>query len=117
MGIKTGITPSLHMKLYESNIVISLDHKNNISILKDRYSGINKNLSTAEVIEILSRILSLYMFKGRMGIFQEAMKIRLVEKINDIISNNDIVPKGDFDNANPIQRKSNRNGFEDNKPG
>ena len=117
MKITMDSKPSFSMMLYEANIVISLDREHNISILKDRYSGINKNLSTAEVIEMLSRILSLYIFKGRMKIFQEAMKTQLIERINDIISNNDIIPKGDFDNANPIQRKSNRNGFEDNKPG
>ena len=116
MKITTDNKPSFHSMLYEANIVISLDHKNDINILKDRYSGeVDKNLSKTEVIEMLSRILSLYIFKGRMVMFQEAMKEQLVKQITDVIQGSNIIPKGDFENENPIQRKSRRNGFGNNK--
>jgi len=88
-------------KLYEANMVLSLNHKHNFNILKNRYSGISGPVSTDQAVEQIAGMLVAHVFKGSMDMFQETMKMKLIEQINDIISGNDIIPKGDIKKCEP----------------
>lgn len=108
--------PTKTMLLYEANIIISLDNKHNLNVIKDRYTGIVKDLSMSEAIEKIADILVIYVFKGRMTMFQDAMKTQLIKRITNIIATGiDATAKGENKNENPIQRKSRVDGFKHNK--
>lgn len=74
--------PTQTQQLYTSNIVVSLDMNNNISIIKNRYENIKKsNLDVKESIDILLDMFCRMIYDGRMEMFQEATKIKLIKLI------------------------------------
>lgn len=74
--------PTQTQQLYTSNIVVSLDMNNNISIIKNRYENIKKsNLNVKESIDILLDMFCRMIYDGRMEMFQEATKIKLIKMI------------------------------------
>ena len=65
---------SLLEKMYMSNIFMSLDHKSNFEVLKNRWGPNGKNISIEDTIEIFSQVIATMMFKNERVMFQEAMR-------------------------------------------
>lgn len=69
------------MMHYKSNIIVSIDYKSKLNLIKDRYRGNTGEVSLYEAVEIFSDMLSQAAFDGRMVMFQEGMKIQLIDTI------------------------------------
>lgn len=95
--------PATITGLYESIIAIVLDHKNQINIIKHRYASKEQNLSINTTIDVMMDMLCRMIFNGRMELFQEGMKIKLCEALNEILKEGEI-------NESSIQRQSDSNG-------
>ena len=65
---------SLHMSMYKATIMLALDNNNEIDIAKHRYRDRDNNLSVDEAVEVMMDMLCRMIFKGRMEMFQEALK-------------------------------------------
>jgi len=102
--------PTALEKLYQASQVLSIDHKNKLHVLKDRFSGEPGPIDIEKAIEIMANMLTHKVFDGSMDMFQETMKMKLVECMLDIVSGKNIIPKGDIDDANTIQRESGGDG-------
>ena len=89
--------------LYEANIAIVLNHLNQIDIIKHRHEKREKNLSIDKTIDVMMDMLCRMIFNGRMELFQEGMKIKLCEALNEILKEGEI-------NESSIQRQSDSNG-------
>lgn len=100
---RDGSSPTIG--LYEAIIALTLDHLNNINIVKHRDETPQHNISIDKTVEIMMDMLCRMMYKGRMDLFQEGMKIKLIESINEIL-------KGGQTDENTVQRKSDRDGPE-----
>jgi len=83
---RDGSSPTIG--LYEAIIALSLDHLNNINLLKHRDKTIEHNMSIDRSIDIMMDMLCRMLYKGRMELFQEGMKIKLCEAINKVIEDN-----------------------------
>ena len=80
-----GITrPTLTERMHDANFVIFVDHRKGVHVAKNRF-GPNGEVSTKELIEILTRILVEHVFTGRMKVFQEGMRWRLKGAIKKIV--------------------------------
>jgi len=93
-----------NQKMYEANIVISLDHKNRINIIKSRFEKPKSNLNKDEIIEVLIDTLCKYLYDGRMDVFQEGMKIQLKDAVKRTLKG------GELNDNNSVRRKSISNG-------
>lgn len=69
------------MMQYKANIIVSIDYKSKLNVIKNRYSPEKGNISLYEAVEIFSDMLSQAAFDGRMDMFQEGMKIQLIDTI------------------------------------
>lgn len=77
---------SFTMKMYQASIVISLAREGKIEIIKNRWGPPKtEDVSTEEVIDIITTILAKHLFCDRMDIFQEGLKQQLIEVINKTI--------------------------------
>jgi len=101
--------PSALERMYQANQVLSLDHKNKFHILKNR-SGKHGELDITGAVDFVADMLTKHIFDGSMDMFQETMKMKLVECMSEIVSGKNIVPKGDIENANTVQRESRGDG-------
>ncbi|MFW9871843.1 MAG: hypothetical protein ACFFG0_01990 [Candidatus Thorarchaeota archaeon] len=70
---------SFTMKLYEANVMVSLNHKGKVEILKSRYGS--NEVTTENLIDALTEILVKHIFNGGMDMFQESMKNELKKAI------------------------------------
>ena len=93
--------------MHDAITILSLDYKHKFKILKDRY-GNKGEISLDEALDKMADMITKVVFDGSMDMFQETMKMKLVECMKDVISGN-IIPKGEI-YANPVQRKSGSNG-------
>jgi hypothetical protein len=73
------------MSLYKANIVVSLDHKNNLNIIKHRHQQKASNMPVDNSVDVMMDMLCRMIFRGRMDMFQEALKIKLCETINKVL--------------------------------
>ena len=76
--------PTLTERMHSANFVIFVDHRKGVHVAKNRY-GPHGEVSTKELINILTRILVEHVFDGRMKVFQEGMRWRLKGVINKIV--------------------------------
>lgn len=76
---------SFTTKLYNSDIMLSLDHRSKIEILKSRYGYDKKELSTEETIDIVTIILTRQIFDNNLDMFREGLKIELKKAITQTI--------------------------------
>lgn len=81
------IRQSFNLALYNANIVLSLDNRSNINILKNRFKEFNRedDIPLEKAIDILTEMITIHIFKGRVKLFQEGMKIELIKSINKTI--------------------------------
>jgi len=86
-------------EMYEANIILSIDNKNRINIIKSRFQKIKKDLNKNEVIEVLLDMLCRYLYDGCMDVFQEGMKSQLKEVINQTLEGGEL-------NDNSVRRES-----------
>lgn len=77
---------SMHHELYTSNIMLSLDHLNNIKVAKHRYRKKKQNMTIDETVEVMMDMLCRMIFRGRMEMFQEALKQELCIVIKETLS-------------------------------
>jgi len=105
-GILLGRNSSTRM-MHNAITILSLDHKLKFNILKDRYKE-KGEISLDEAIDRMADMITKVVFDGSMDMFQETMKMKLVECIKQVLSG-DIVPEGEI-YANSIQRESRSNG-------
>jgi len=77
--------PTLTERMHRANFVIFVDRRDGVHVAKNRSSGKTGNVSTKELINILTRILVEHIFDGRMKVFQEGMRWRLKGAINKIV--------------------------------
>jgi len=89
--------------LHEAIIALTLDHRNSINIVKHKYQGLYYDIPIDKTVDIMMDMLCQMMYKGRMYLFQEGMKVRLIEAINEVL-------KGGETDENTIQRESNSDG-------
>jgi len=105
-----GRTPSGHNSIYQkilrANIILSIDHKNRISIIKNRYEKPKKDLDKNETIEILTDVLCRYLYNNCMNMFQEGMKIQLKDAIEKTLKG------GEINDNNFIRRESKIDGVD-----
>ncbi len=81
--------PSLRDLMYSANVAIYLDQKTGVKVHKNRWGATGK-VSTNQLIEILCLILVEQIFNGRMKLFQEGMRIRLIWAIKKIVKRGNI---------------------------
>ena len=96
--------------LYEATSVISLHHDGYFEILKNRESGKRGKISMEEAVEHIADMLAKVKFGKSMDMFQEGMRIKLIEVINEVLSGKNIIPKGAIDYEDTVQRESGSNG-------
>ena len=99
--------------IHEALTIISLDHSHKFKLLKDRSEGTKGEISIDKAIEKMADMLAKAVFTGTMDMFQETMKMKLVECINGVISGDNIIPEGNID-ENSVQRESRSNGTKHN---
>ena len=63
------------------------------TVEKNRYNGMIGNMSLKEAIEICSEMLINLKFQGSNKLFQENLRLRLLETMNDVLLGNDYIPK------------------------
>ena len=73
------------MMHYTANIIISIDYNSRLNLIKDRFRPKKGDISLFEAVEIFSDMLCQAAFDGRMEIFQEGMKIQLIDTITKTI--------------------------------
>lgn len=73
------------MKMCEANIIVSLDYKSKVNILKSRYGIHGDNISLQDTIETLSEMLSRNIFGDYLDMFRESLKGQLIKSINETI--------------------------------
>ena len=61
------------MKMYQANILISVNHKSNVEILKNRYGPHGSDIPISETINIFT------------DMFRESLKGQLIKSINKTI--------------------------------
>ncbi len=87
MGTTTPYTtqsPSPVQLLHRSEFVIAAD-RHGVEVYKNRFNNKTGNLSTEELINILTRMLTEHIFQGRMKVFQEAMHQKMKEALMKIV--------------------------------
>jgi hypothetical protein len=67
--------------LYNANIVISVNYDGSVNIIKNRHGIHGENQSLDTTIDVIANILTTTIFKGSLDMFQEGLKIKLVESI------------------------------------
>ena len=70
--------------LYKANLVISINNKNELHIVKNRW-GENGQINLNEAIEIISDMLCKHKYDGRMDMFQEVKKQELIKSLKEIM--------------------------------
>jgi hypothetical protein len=66
----------------QADVAIIASRREGVNVIKNRYFGkTGKVEDTDELIVLLCRILVEHIFKGRMTMFQEAMKERMVKSL------------------------------------
>ena len=96
--------------LYEATCVMSLHHDGYFEILKNRTTGTRGKISLDEAVEHMADMLAKAKFGKSMDMFQEGMKMKLVEVIHEVLSGKNIIPKGAIDYEDTVQRESGSNG-------
>ena len=76
---------SFTQKMYEADIVIAVDYKSKVEVLKSRYSYAKEELSLEETIDILAIILSRKLFGNCLDMFREGFKIEVKKAIKQTI--------------------------------
>ena len=100
-----NLSISIMDKIYNANIVLSIEHNGTIHVIKNRYGSYGmKSLDT--IIDLMSRMLACTVFNGKLEIFQEGLKVQLVEAIAKVL-----IKEGGVALENSIQRKSIPNGI------
>ena len=66
-------------------IIIGIDNQSKINIMKNIFKPKKGELSLYEAVEIFSEMLSKAAFDGKMDMFQEGMKIQLIDAITKTI--------------------------------
>ena len=89
--------------LFESIRVISTTHTNKFNIMKDRAGGDPGIVDIDTAIDKIADMITQVVFDGGMDMFQETMKMKLIESINDVIKNGNIIPKGDIDKKSILE--------------
>lgn len=82
--------------LYDATIALSLDYKNKIAIIKDRKTGVVGPIKIETAVKKMAEMLCKVKFDGSMDMFQEIMKQKLIEVMTDVLSDKDIIPKGEI---------------------
>jgi len=95
--------------MHDAITILSLDYKYKFKLLKDRSKAKKGEISFEEAIEHMAGMIAKVVFDGSMEMFQETMKMKLVECIQDVISGGNIIPEGDV-YADSVQRESRGNG-------
>ena len=101
--------PTVTESLHKAEKVLSIDRDQTIRVLKNRH-GPNGKIEIDEMIEFVADMIVKHKFQGSMDMFQETMKMKIIETLKGIVYGNNIIPKGDILDANTIQRESDRDG-------
>jgi len=83
-GRRNGKT-SLHETMYNSDIILSIKHDGTIHIIKNRYDATIGIKPLGVIVELMSQMLACAMFKGKLAMFQEGLKTKLVKEISKIL--------------------------------
>ena len=71
-------------RTHSASLILYVDRIDGVHIAKNRY-GPSGNVNTECLVDILSHILAEQVFDGRMVMFQEGMKIKLIKAMTKII--------------------------------
>ena len=109
---RLGKGPTSNQRMYNSSVILSLDKDNQFFIMKNRW-GEHGDATMDGALDIIANMLTHAVFNGSMDMFQETMKMKIVEALKPIVSGNNIIPEGDLD-ENTLQRESGGNGIRHN---
>lgn len=73
------------MRMLKSDLVLGINNKGEISVIKDRYKAQIGEVSTEQAIDLLMDMLSRKIFKNDLDIFQEGLKKNLIEAVKKTI--------------------------------
>jgi len=107
-----GAGPMSKQKTYNAQVILSLDKDNLFYIMKNRY-GDHGKATMDGALDVIANMLARSVFDGSMEMFQETMKMKIIETLKPILTGSDIIPEGDID-ENPFQRESRGNGTRHN---
>lgn len=108
-GISLGRSSTSQTVIYDAQMILSLNKDNEFYIIKNRYG--DKGLATMDgALDIIANMLTHAVFDGSMDMFQETMKMKIIEALKPIVSGKNIIPEGDIEDANTLQRESGGNG-------
>lgn len=80
--VKKYVDSQPERQLQEADVAITATSGEGVNVIKNRYFGKTGIVEdTDELIVLLCRILVEHIFKGRMTMFQEAMKERMVKSL------------------------------------
>lgn len=104
--VKPG--PMSREKIYQAQVVIALGINHDIQIMKNRYTYNTGSVDINIAIEVIADMLTRAKFDGSMKMFQEGMRLKLIEAMNDVLSDKNISLKGTENEI--VQRESRGNG-------
>jgi len=87
-------------KMQRADTVLSIERDGSIHILKSRRDGITGLKSLGTVVDLMSHMLASSVFNGNLEMFQEGLKIQLVEAISKVL-----IKEGGEKIENSVQRK------------
>ena len=90
-----GRGPMSNQKMYDSQVILSLDKNNEFFIMKNRFGDHGKTTMN-DALNLIGDMITRVVFDGSMDMFQETMKMKMVECIKDVISGN-IIPEGEVE--------------------
>lgn len=108
-GMTLGRSTTSQAVIHDAQMILSLNRDNEFYIMKNRHG--DKGATNIEgALDIIANMLTHAVFDGSMDMFQETMKMKIVEALEPIVSGKNIIPEGDIDGTNPLQRESGSNG-------
>lgn len=100
--------PTITEKMHKADHVVA-SNRDGVDVWKSRY-GQNGKVEMDALLAIVADMITRHKFDNSMDMFQETMKMKIIEVLKDVIEGENIIPKGDVEDANAIQRESGGNG-------
>jgi len=94
-NIRIGNGLMSHEKIYKAQMIISLDKDNQFFIMKNKCGELG-HATMDGALNIIANMITHAVFDGSMEMFQETMKMKIIESLKLIVSGNDVIPKGEL---------------------
>jgi len=94
-GSISGNSPTSKQRVHNAQVILTLNGANKFYVMKNRY-GENGDFDLEKGIDLMCDMITRVQFDGSMDMFQETMKMKMVECLKDVLSGN-IIPEGEVE--------------------